>query len=308
MYLAIDFGGTNIKTGVFAGEELIDFFSLPVDSGIGIGNALERVRSALAMRGLEAGAVTHAGIAMPGVIDPVHKKLMSVNHKFDDAVSFDFEDWFRKHYHCPLIMENDANAALYGEIRRGCAKGEKNAVLITLGTGIGTAAVIEGKLLRGVHHQAGILGGHLIVDIEGKACTCGGRGCLETLAGSRELEVLIPGQDGYQESILGQAGKSDMKSLMDGCRDGDAFCRKVFERIMDIYGAGVINLIHAYDPETIILSGGVLKAQDLILPALKKRVDRQSWTPWGTVSWRVAENPDRSVLLGLLAWMREAAG
>lgn len=305
MDLAIDFGGTNIKTGVFRGGELTEFFSLPSFSGNGIESALERVRGALLERGITKSDVETAGIAMPGVVDPEKKRLMSVNNKFSDAVSFGFEQWFRANYGCSLIMENDANAALYGEIRRGCAVGERDAVLMTLGTGIGTAAMVGGRLLRGAHFQAGILGGHFIVDIGGRPCTCGGRGCLETLAGSRELERSIPLGGGYGESRLGREGVSDMKSLMDGVRNRDDFCNKVFDRIMDIYAAGVINLIHAYDPVTVILSGGVMGAGDLILPALMERVDRGAWTPWGRVSWKTAENPDRSVLLGLAARMDE---
>lgn len=304
MYLAIDFGGTNIKTGVFSDGELTMFLSIPSHSDQGIARALERVKEALEERGIRDSEIKKAGIAIPGIVDPVRKRLLSVNHKFDDAVAFHFEAWFREYYHCPLVMENDANAALYGEITGGCATGVKNAVLMTLGTGIGTAVVLDGHLLRGAHYQAGILGGHLIVDLDGKACSCGGKGCLETLAGSRELEQEIPLMEGYRGSVLAAEGQSDIKSLIDGVRAEDAFCKKVFEQMMDIYGMGVTNLIRAYDPATVILSGGVMQSADVIVPALKRRVDHGPWMPWGKVDWRVAKNPDRSVLLGLYAWMK----
>jgi glucokinase len=202
-------------------------------------------------------------------------------------------------------MENDANAALLGEVTSGCAAGERDAVMMILGTGIGTAAMMEGRLVRGCHFQAGILGGHFVVDLHGRPCTCGGKGCLETLTGSGVTEDLVRGMPGFLESSLSQKEWTGMEGIIASMVRGDTFAASVFDGMMEALGAGIINLIHAYDPEVVVLSGGVMKGKALILPALERKVRESAWTPWGQVRFLVAKDPDSSVLLGMAARMEE---
>ena len=133
------------------------------------------------------------GIAYPGLVDPVKQLVISASGKYTDATKFDFSAWSRGRFGCGCILENDANAALMGEIGYGCAAGETDAVLMILGTGVGTAAVMNGELVRGKHFQAGCLGGHFPVGGEEWRCSCGGYGCVEANGSSWALKNIPPG-------------------------------------------------------------------------------------------------------------------
>lgn len=304
MRIALDLGGTLIKIGIFEGGRMSGFDSIPAHSDENITGVLGRVVKAVAKKG-GYGPVDMVGLATPGIVDPFAKRILSINRKYADAVGFDFNAWCLSQFHCPLVMENDANAALLGEVSRGCAVGERDVVMMILGTGIGSAVLMGGKLVRGRHFQAGILGGHFIVDLHGRACTCGGKGCLETLTGSGVLEDLVRGMPGFEDSALSRGDRITMETILGSVEKGDAFSRKVFDDMMEALGAGITNLVHAYDPEVVVLSGGVMKGKDKILPVLERKVRERVWTPWGEVRLVVAKDPDSSVLLGLDALMEE---
>lgn len=299
----IDLGGTNIKLGLVENGTLIRLSPIPTDTGAGILRNLSN--AAAALKSEAKGEFELLGIAAPGIVDIEIRRITSANAKFEDAVGFDFNKWCFEEFGCQLVMDNDANAALIGEASKGCAKGEENAVMMILGTGIGTAAIINGRPLRGKHFQAGILGGHFVAEIDGEACTCGGRGCLETLAGSRELERSVSRMKGYEDSKLSKCRQVGMKEIIDCMLQGDDFSREAFEMAIEVYSAGITNLVHAYDPEVVVLSGGVMKGKDEILPAIVRNVLERVWTPWGKLRFEVAEDPDISVLLGLQTLMEE---
>lgn len=304
MRIALDMGGTRIKIGFFEEGKLTDFQSIPARSESSITDVLDRVVEAVS--GRQGGRpVDMVGLATPGIVDSRSRRILSINRKYGDAVGFDFAAWCHETFGCPLVMENDANAALLGEVASGCAVGERDAVMMILGTGIGTAAMMDGKLVRGRHFQAGILGGHFVVDLYGRPCTCGGKGCLETLTGSGVMEDLVRGMPGFRESDLSEKAWTGMEGIIASMALGDNFAATVFDGMMDALGAGLTSLIHAYDPEVVVLSGGVMKGKERILPALERKVLERAWTPWGKVRLMVAKDPDASVLLGLAAAMEE---
>jgi len=308
MIATMDLGGTNIKLGLFEEEypaRLVWQGSIPALSQAGILRALDAAAEELRGHLPIGGEIHGLGIGMPGIVDIRQNRLCSVNAKFADAVSFDFSAWCRQTFFCELAMDNDANAALLGESTWGAGQGWENMVLMTLGTGIGTAAIMDGHLLRGVHFQAGNMGGHFVADPWGPLCTCGNRGCLESLAGSREIEKRLPILPGYAKSRMGQNGRSDIKALIEARQAGDIFAGHEFDRLMDLYAAGIINLVHAYDPELVILSGGIMQSAQLILPELQARVWKYAWTPWGQVEFAVAAHPNESVLYGVYTLFKE---
>jgi glucokinase len=301
MRAVVDLGGTNIKIGLVNDGVLSKLVPIDTDDGAGIRKNLDKAAGLI--RTEYTGKIELMGIAVPGIVDIEKRTITSANAKYADAVGFDFQKWCHDEFGCPLVMDNDANAALIGEASRGCAKGEDNVVMMILGTGIGTAAIINGRPIRGKHFQAGILGGHFVADINGYACTCGGKGCLETIAGSRELQRSVSGIEGYSGSRLSESGQIGMKEIIDCMVQGDSFSRIAFEMVIDAYSAGITNLVHAYDPEVIVLSGGVMKGREHILPAIIRGVQERAWTPWGKLRFLVADDPDSSVLLGLQTLM-----
>ncbi|MBP1919349.1 ROK family protein [Youngiibacter multivorans] len=303
MRAVVDLGGTIIKVGLVNDGVLSKLVPIDTEAGAGIRKNLDRAAGLI--RTEYTGKIELMGIAVPGIVDIEKRTITSANAKYADAVGFDFQKWCLDEFGCPLVMDNDANAALIGEASRGCAKGEDNVVMMILGTGIGTAAIMNGRPIRGKHFQAGILGGHFVADINGEECTCGGRGCLETIAGSRELGRSVSRIEGYSGSKLSKLDHIGMKEIIDCMIYGDSFSRIAFEMVIDAYSAGITNLVHAYDPEAIVLSGGVMKGKDHILPAIIRGVQGRAWTPWGNLRFLVADDPDSSVLLGLQTLMEE---
>jgi Transcriptional regulator/sugar kinase len=301
--IAIDFGGTNIKLGIIDKDILQSVRIISAESSQGIRPKLIQVKNEvfdmLRERDLSLEHIDAVGVAIPGIVNVKTKRVIAMNQKYNDAIETDFEAWAKEAFGLPVLLENDTKSAIVGEIAYGCAKGVTDAVLMSFGTGVGTAAVVNGELLRGKHFQAGCLGGHIIIDVNGPMCTCGNKGCLEAHAGTWALPAIARDRNGFFQSKLAKCEVVDYKSLSACMAQGDEFSKSLFEYLLTCGGAGAVNLIHAYDPEVVILSGGLMKDKDLVLPYIKEYVERYAWMPWGQVDLKVAENPDFSVVFGL---------
>ena len=146
--------------------------------------------------------------AFPGLVDPIHNRVISTNEKYDDACSISLDKWAWENWEVPFCMDNDAR---FGRSRRmvaGCGPGKNNVVTMTIGTGIGTGVVIDGRLLYGQHFQAGSLGGHFVLDYKGRRCSCGNNGCVEALSSSFLLT------DHCQEHALYRNRLNEMRMSM----------------------------------------------------------------------------------------------
>lgn len=306
--LSVDMGGSSIKMACMEQGTIKDMVKIPVRSELGFEAAMPLLGheiSSLLQRHPGIGGI---GIAYAGLVDPVRKRILSSNGKYGEAGQIDLEAWISGLTGLPMILENDANAALLGETAYGCAKGETDVVMMILGTGIGTAAMMEGRMVRGKHYQAGCLGGHFLIEkpSEGRLCTCGGRGCLEASAGTWALGRNVRAHDGYTDSGLAGEAKIDFAVLGKWCRQQDPLANAVLDECVDLWAGGIINLIHAYDPETVVLSGGVMHLGEEIILRIRELTDRYAWTPWGHVDIRRAEDPDSSVVKGLNYLMETA--
>lgn len=308
MELAIDFGGTNIKMAAFekGREECLWRDSIPSFSDAGIEQALERV-SAHVKKNCP-GKAEIVGIATPGIVDVRQARLLWINGKFKDAEGFSFGEWCRSSFDCPLVMENDANAALLGEASYGCAAGKENVVMMILGTGIGTAAMMDGKLLYGSHYRAGIMGGHFLVQLHGRACNCGAKGCLEAYAGAGEFVSSVKQEDGFSKSALAQTDELTMKSVFLAGERGDAFALKQIDRLIGYYAAGLINMVYAYDSECVVLSGGIAKGALMLADRLEEIINAQPWIRGYRIPVLVSADPDFSVTRGLRRRMEDYYG
>lgn len=308
MNVTIDFGGTNIKIGLVQDGQIVAKTSIPAKSGAGMLGRLPvaaaSVRTLLAEAGADLSQCGAVGIALPGIVDSRTKTLTSINEKYTDAIGFDFANWAREEFGLPIAAENDARAALIGETVYGTARGEKDAVLVIFGTGIGTAALIDGQVLRGRHHQAGILGGHLSTDVDGETCACGNVGCVEAQASHWAIPVRAAKLPGFAGSRLAEGAEWGYEAVIRASSEGDEFALSLLQDLIRHWSAGIVNLVHAYDPEVVILSGGLMKSSELLLPRLKEQVDALAWTPWGKPRFVVADDPEISALLGL-AYMAE---
>ena len=292
---AIDVGGTRLKIALVEDGNVLEKHVVDVPDNSHYGEALE-----LALPTVKAfGPIDGLGISFAGLVDPRRRVAIESNGKSADAASFDLVGWGMHHFGCVPVLENDANAALIGEMAYGAGRGCRDAVMMILGTGVGTAAYMDGRPVRGAHFQAGCLGGHLTVQTDGPMCSCGNRGCVEALAGTWALPRAARADARFAQSALSRAETVDFRAIADACRAGDALATDLLHRCVRAWGAGIVNLIHAYDPERVLLSGGVLHCADLFLEELQRYVDEHAWTPWGKVRFAVAQDPETSVLLGL---------
>ena len=300
--MVMDIGGTRIKLGLVEDGKILSVMQMDAHSQNGLCERLpvmeEMMNSLLQQQSVNVNEIAGMGIAIPGVVDSKQKKILSIDNKFNDAPDIDLSAWVKETWHTGLQLENDARAALTGEWQYGNGKGYDNVVLITIGTGVGSSAVIEGKVLRGKHFQAGCLGGHFTVNIHGQKCNCGNYGCVEVEASTWNIERIAKANESYAGSALAKEEKIDFESIFRCASAEDQLAMQLMERCLNVWGACAVNLIHAYDPEILIVSGGVMGSADIIIPYLQKKVNENAWTPWGKVKVCAAENINTAALLG----------
>ncbi len=247
-------------------------------------------------------------IAFCGIVDAGGGRVVATPQgKFEDASELDLAGWSRDAFRLPLRLENDARQALLGEQWAGAARGFQDAALITLGTGIGGAAIVDGRLLASRHHQAGVIGGHIPVSIDGRACRCGGSGCAEAEASTWALPSICADWDGFAESSLAREERIDYATLFRHYDAGDAVAAAVLERSCDVWATLAVTLIHAYDPEVLVLGGAVMRRGEEVLPRIRARVHDRAWTPGRRVRIEPTALGDDAALYGAIPLLGLAA-
>lgn len=308
--LAVDLGGSHAACAVVADREVVAVETVSLESAHGLAGALPAIAGALGRAASRAGVPVSgcAGLAFGfcGLVDSSAGRVLSTNAKYDDAPGLDLPRWCRESLGVPFRLENDARLALLGERHAGAARGTDDAVLMTLGTGVGGAAMIGGRLLRGKHFQAGVLGGHLVADFEGRPCTCGGVGCVEAEASTWALPDLCRQVPGFESSALARGGRLDFEALFARAAEGDTVAVAVRDRCLAVWASGAVAMVHAWDPEVLVVGGGVMRNAAAVLPAIEAHVRRHAWTPWGKVAVRAAALGERAALLGAVPLLQGA--
>lgn len=306
--IALDIGGTRIKMAVVQNGVVLRSKAIPAFSEGALQERLPAIENALT--DLTNGAFSEycgLGIAMPCLVDARNHRATEIYGKFEDAPELDLPQWAWERFHLPIVMEQDSKAALIGEVMYGAARGYENVLLLIMGTGVGTAVMLNGRLLDGQHHFAGSLGSHIQIEVNGRKCTCGNIGCLEAYTSGWALPALIREHEGFAHSVLHQCATLDFASLEAAARQGDRVGRDVLQTIVCAMRAGIISLIHAYDPAAVVLSGGPLKMGDIFTAPLLEGVADQVWGKGESVRFLIAERPDESVVLGLHYLMTQHA-
>ncbi len=303
--LAIDIGGTHVSCGAVDDQRLLEVRSIKTDSGGRLANLLPLLAQTIReLRRTHENNFAGIGFGFCGLVDIAAGRIVSTNHKFPDATDIDLPSWALEEFDLPLVLENDARLALLGERHSGAAQNSDDVVMMTLGTGIGTAAVMGGRLVRGKHFQAGCLGGHFTIVAGGRLCSCGARGCFEAEASTYALPDMCRTWRGFETSPLAHEAKLDFAALF-RCAQGDEVASQIRSRCIEIWAACALSLVHAYDPELLILGGGVMKSSYPILPAIQEHVDSYAWTPWGKVRFCAARLGSNAALLGAVPLLKE---
>jgi glucokinase len=282
--IGVDLGGTKLLAGAVDERLEVHHRAYRMAQAPDAGAVMERIVSAVEeVREAVDGAVDAVGVGVPCLVDPERGVAMTSNHLPIDDLAI--RDLLAERLDLLVAVDNDANAAMLAEWRYGAAKGARNAVLLTLGTGIGGGLVVEGRLVHGAAGAAAEIG-HMVIDINGPPCPgrCPNHGCLESLASGIAIgrEGLRVARDA-PESALGRAllaGREITGALVtELAHDGDAAARDVLALIGERLGIGITSLVNIFDPEVVVVGGGVIAAGDLLLAPARDVVARRALEP-----------------------------
>ncbi len=281
--IGVDLGGTKLLAGVVDSDLNVHHRVFRhAREGKGTEQLLdalvEAVQEARKAAGRELSAV---GFGVPSLVDARTGIVATTVHLPLRDVAL--RDVMAERLGVPVAVDNDANAAMFAEHRRGAARGARTAALLTLGTGIGGGIVVDGELLRGAHGGAGEWG-HMVVDVDGPVCTCGNRGCLEMLVsgtalgrGARQAAQELP-DSGFGQAL--RAGREITGMLAtELAHDGDPVALEVVTRVGEHLGVGLSNVINILNPEVIVVGGGVIAAGELLLEPARKVVAQRALAP-----------------------------
>ena len=301
--IAIDLGGTVIKIGLLYKGEICECVRFEAKLSFGLLPNLpvikQVINTLLSKWNVDFSKLNGVGLAFPGLVDPIKNRVISTNEKYDDAYGLDIRKWVQTNWDTSFYIDNDARLAVTGEWNKGAGIGLNNIVMVTLGTGIGTGVIIDGKVLYGQHFQAGSLGGHFVVDYKGRKCSCGNKGCVEALASSFFLPTIIKEHSSLSESFKSQADELDFKKILQLAREGNTDAILIRNECMDIWSAAIVTYIHAYDPEIVVLGGGIMNSWEVIIPYMQKKINDYAWCPSEKVSLVRSSLGENAALFGL---------
>ena len=284
--VGIDIGGTNIVAGTVAedGSEVLGLVSEPTLAEQGAEGVLSRIMklaraSMAAARGKE---IAGLGIGSPGPLDTTTGVVLLTPNL--GWVNFPLRDRVAGALGMPATLDNDANCAIFGEWWRGAARGASHVVGLTIGTGIGGGIVLAGRVYRGKSDIAGEIG-HMTIDLNGRRCKCGNYGCLEAYASgpaiaARAIEGIEAGADSsLPRYVNGDLARITAQIVYEAAHDGDGYALEVVHDTAKFLGAGVANVVNIFNPEVVVICGGVTLAGDKLFLPLRSEVKRRAFKP-----------------------------
>ena len=306
--IGIDIGGTNTDIGLVRDDgRCMAKKNLPTnkyyDASVYVSDICDKIKDLMGEN--EVTAIDGIGIAAPAGNFYTGCIENATNLNFKGVI--DLAALFHDHLDVPVVVSNDANAAAYGELVYGGAKGMKHFVMFTLGTGVGSGIVVDGKLVHGKTGGAGELG-HAILIPEGRPCGCGRKGCLETYTSATgirrtALEMMEANPD--YDGALRKVDPKELTSKMvgDAAKYGDPLAIKVFEKTGYWLGIALANAVAFSGPEAIFLMGGPVKAGEVLLKPTRESFKKHLCFVYdGSVDIHVSELPDNdAAILGAAA-------
>jgi glucokinase len=284
--VGIDLGGTNIVVGTVAedGSEMIGLVSEPTLSEQGSDAVVARIVK-LARASLAAArdkTIAGVGIGSPGPLDTARGLVLLTPNL--GWTNFPLRDRITEALNLPATLDNDANCAIFGEWWRGAARGAAHVVGLTIGTGIGGGIVLHGQIYHGASDIAGEIG-HMTINSTGRRCKCGNYGCLEAYASgpaiaARAVEGVEAGADtSLPDYVKGDLSQITAQVVYEAAHDGDEYAREVVHDTAKVLGAGVANIINIFNPQVVVICGGVTLAGDQLFVPLRSEVKRRAFKP-----------------------------
>ena len=286
-YIGIDLGGTNIAVGIVDESfKIVKKGSTPTlvnrDPELIIADMGKLCLELLAETGIGLEEVVCAGIAAPGSVNPRTGIIEYANNL--PFLRFPIADTLRKYLPVRKVyLENDANAAALGEAVGGAAKGKRLSVMITLGTGVGGGVIIDGKIYSGFNYAGAELG-HTVIEYNGRQCSCGRKGCFEAYASATALvsmtkEKLAACKDTLMWEMCGNdINKADARIAFAAMKKGDRAGKEVVDMYISYLACGITNMINIFQPEVLLIGGGVCNEKDYLLKPLTEIVTADQYT------------------------------
>jgi glucokinase len=290
--IGVDLGGTNIVAGAMPedGSREIAMRSEPTLSDEGAGAVVDRIARMIETVITETSAETGAtrddfagvGIGSPGPLDR-ERGIVIVTPNLGWR-NFPLRDEVSSRVGLPASLDNDANCATLGEWWCGAAKGGRHVVGLTIGTGIGGGLILDGRLFHGASDVAGEIG-HTTIDSTGRRCKCGNYGCLEAYASGpaiaeRAREALAGGEPStLLEMVDGDLTRITAQLVYEASKEDDDVARQVVRETANFLGAGVANLLNIFNPDVVVIAGGVTQAGEPLFDPLRAEVRRRAFRP-----------------------------
>lgn len=282
--IGIDLGGTNIKVGVvnenyeIVGKSSIKT-NLPRPAEAIADSIAEAVELALENAGVSLSDINSIGIGTPGAANRNSGIVLYSNNLGFNNVNLG--QMLKQRLDKDIYVENDANAAAYGEYLAGAGKGYDNVVVITLGTGVGGGIIIDGKIYTGFNFCGAEIG-HTVIEYDGRPCSCGRNGCFEAYASATALinftkEAMLENPDSKLWEISGGIDGVDGKTAFDGMRAGDKAGREVVEKYISYLGCGLTNVVNIFQPQMLLIGGGVCKEGENLTKPLEEIIKRDAY-------------------------------
>jgi glucokinase len=290
--VGVDLGGTNIAAGAMPtdGTREIAMRMAPTQAEQGSTAVVERIvmmiEDVIAQTRIETGAERSdflgVGIGAPGPLDRLRGMvIVTPNLGWRD---FPLRDEVGSRVNLPATLDNDANCATLGEFWCGAARGGRHVMGLTIGTGIGGGLILDGKLYHGASDVAGEIG-HTTIDATGRRCKCGNYGCLEAYASGpaiaeRAREVLdVDGDSILLGLVDGDMSRITAQSVFEASKRGDLVALEVVRDTAHFLGVGISNLLNIFNPDTVVIAGGVTQAGEQLFEPLRAEVRRRAFKP-----------------------------
>lgn len=276
--IGVDLGGTKISTAISTIEgNILANVVLPTKAEEGevavLGRIIQSIDEVIVGSSTSIDEVEAIGIGSPGPLDAKKGIIITTpNLPFKD---YNLVQPLKEKYNIPVYLDNDANAAAIGEYMFGAGKGKESIIYFTVSTGVGGGAVLDGKIYRG-HTSNALEIGHTTVDPNGPRCNCGNLGCLEAM--SSGTAIAKKGKEAVSTNVETSLKKYDTITSYEVFKEaeaGDEVAKDIIDNALTYLGIGVANAIATFDPEMIIIGGGVSKAGDIVFDTVKKVVNKR---------------------------------
>jgi glucokinase len=291
--VGVDLGGTNIVAGALAEDGIGDVIALrsePTRSDQGAEAVIDRIVrmidtvivDTIAQTGARREDVIGIGVGAPGPLD--RQRGIVVTTPNLGWTNYPLRDAIAERARLPVRIDNDANCATLGEWWMGAAKGASNVIGMTIGTGIGGGVIIGGRLYHGSSDVAGEIG-HATIDVTGRLCKCGNYGCLEAYASgpsiaARAREAVSGDADAMLLRMVGgDPDKITAATVYEAAKRGDDAALDVVRETSRFLGAGIANLLNIFNPEVVVIAGGVTQAGDTLFVPLRREVRKRAFKP-----------------------------